>query len=60
MIFQEPMTALNPTMKIGRQVGEGLKLHSDCSKEERRQKVLQALEGGRTSGSGKNIPAVPT
>lgn len=44
MIFQEPMTALNPTMKIGRQVGEGLKLHSDCSKEERRQKVLQALE----------------
>lgn len=44
MIFQEPMTSLNPTMKIGRQVEEALKLHTNMSKKERQEKVLKALE----------------
>ncbi len=44
MIFQEPMTSLNPVMTIGNQVEEMLELHSDCPKEERRGRVLAMLE----------------
>lgn len=44
MVFQEPMTSLNPTQKIGRQVGEMLRLHTDDTKEEICAKVLKSFE----------------
>lgn len=43
MIFQEPMTSLNPTMRIGRQVEEVLEIHTQLSKAERKELALQAL-----------------
>ncbi|WP_217586420.1 ABC transporter ATP-binding protein [Lentibacillus saliphilus] len=43
MIFQDPMTALNPTLTIGTQLMEGLKQHKAVSKEEARQKALDML-----------------
>lgn len=44
MIFQEPMTSLNPVKKIGWQVEETLRIHHKFSKEERKKRVLQVLE----------------
>ena len=44
IIFQEPMTSLNPTMKIGKQVEESLRIHTKLSKEERRARALEAME----------------
>ncbi len=41
MVFQEPMTALDPTMRVGRQVEEVISLHQDAS---RRQAATRALE----------------
>jgi len=43
MVFQEPMTSLNPTMRIGRQVEEVLVIHQNLSKQQRRDLALQAL-----------------
>ena len=43
MIFQEPMTALNPLIKVGKQVLENVMLHQKVTKEEGRQQVLGIL-----------------
>jgi len=43
-VFQEPMTALNPTMTIGKQLYYVIRRHSTCSRQEAKQKVLEALE----------------
>ena len=43
MVFQEPMTSLNPTMRIGKQVEEVLTIHTKLSKAERKEKALQAM-----------------
>jgi len=47
MIFQEPMTALNPVFTIGKQISESIRLHKNCSKEEayKRAKELLTLVG---------------
>lgn len=44
MIFQEPMTALNPTMKCGKQVVEIIRRHSDVSKAEAHDQVIELFK----------------
>ncbi len=43
MIFQEPMSALNPVMTIGRQLGEVFRLHLDISPDEARRRSISLL-----------------
>ena len=43
VVFQEPMTAMNPVMRIGPQVEESLRVHTNLSREERKARALQAL-----------------
>jgi oligopeptide transport system ATP-binding protein len=44
MIFQDPMTSLNPTMKVGKQIMEGLQKHQNLSKVQARERALEMLK----------------
>ena len=43
MIFQEPMTALNPVFSVANQIGEGMRLHLGLSKKEARARTVELL-----------------
>jgi peptide/nickel transport system ATP-binding protein len=43
MVFQEPMTALNPVMRIGEQIGEVFDAHMNVPTDEKRKRILAAL-----------------
>ena len=59
MIFQEPMTALNPLMRIGDQIGETLSIHTDMDANARREKVLSLLAEVHIPDPASAVEAYP-
>ncbi|KKN32434.1 hypothetical protein LCGC14_0813920 [marine sediment metagenome] len=44
MVFQEPMTSLNPLMTVGKQIGESILEHEDCSHSDAKKRALELME----------------
>ena len=44
MIFQEPMTSLNPIIKCGRQIAESLRLHRGMNKKEAMEEAVRIMQ----------------
>ena len=59
MVFQEPMTSLNPSMTIGRQMEEGLRLHSRHTKRERHQLIVDMLARVGLNDPSTALSAMP-
>ncbi len=59
MVFQEPMTALNPLMTIGRQIDEMLEIHLALGARERRARILALLEEVRLADPQRILRAYP-
>ncbi len=59
MIFQEPMTSLDPMFTIGDEIKEVIKLHQGLSKEESRKKTLELLKKVGMPDPGKRINEYP-
>lgn len=59
MIFQDPMTSLNPTAKIGHQIAEGLMKHKKISKKEAMQEAIKILETVAVNQPDKRIHQYP-
>ncbi|MGO4712545.1 ABC transporter ATP-binding protein [Bradyrhizobium sp. 2TAF24] len=59
MIFQEPMTALNPLRSIGDQIGEMFSIHTDLSRAAIRARVLELLEEVRIPDPARAAKAYP-
>jgi oligopeptide transport system ATP-binding protein len=59
MIFQDPMTSLNPTLTIGTQITETIRRHFDSSKEAARKKALELLEEVQIPNAKKRLDDYP-
>jgi peptide/nickel transport system ATP-binding protein len=59
MIFQEPMTALNPMHTIGHQVAEPLRRHTGCSAAEARRQAIGLLDRVGLPDAAKRVDAYP-
>jgi len=59
MIFQEPMTSLNPVLSIGRQLVEAIETHTDLSSAQARAKAVEALKAVRISEAESRMKQFP-
>lgn len=59
MVFQEPMTALNPVMTIGSQIDEIFRFHANMSAQQRRQRAVELLDSVQLPDPKQIVSAYP-
>ncbi len=59
MIFQEPMTALDPVYTVGQQIGEAVRRHTGCGSRAARERALELLELVRIPSPERRLDAYP-
>lgn len=59
MVFQDPMTSLNPTMKIGKQIVEGVRRHQNISSQQGRQLAIELLKNVSVPQPEKRVDQYP-
>ncbi len=59
MIFQDPMTSLNPVLTVGRQITESLELHLHLNREQSRKRAIELLELVGIPGAAARIDDYP-
>ncbi len=59
MIFQEPMTSLNPVLTVGRQIGETLRLHQGLSASAATQRAIEMLQLVGISAAARRVKEFP-
>ena len=59
MIFQEPMTALDPVYTVGQQIGEAVRRHTGCSRAAARARAFELLELVRIPSPERRLQAYP-
>jgi oligopeptide/dipeptide ABC transporter ATP-binding protein len=59
MIFQEPMTSLNPVFTVGNQIGEAIRLHQGLGKKQTREKTIEMLRLVKIGDPESRVDAYP-